>query len=42
LANAERLFLRAPQQGQIEPAGETYHGQIRRLAAFGDRLDDPW
>ena len=37
----ERLFLRAPEQGKIDPAGETDHGEFGRLAAFDDRLDDP-
>jgi hypothetical protein len=41
LADAERLLLRAPEQGEIDPTGETDHGEVRRLAAFGDRLDDP-
>ena len=39
-ADTERLLLGAPEQGQIDPAGETDHGEVRRLAAVGDRLDD--
>ena len=41
LADAERLFLRAPEQGESEPPGETDHREVRRLAAFGNRLGDP-
>lgn len=40
LADAERLFLRAPEQGEIDPVGETHHGEVGRQAAFRDRLDD--
>jgi hypothetical protein len=39
LAETERLFLRVPEQGKIDPPGEGYDGQIRRLAAFNNRLD---
>ena len=41
VAHADGLFLRAPQEREIEPAGETYHGEVRRLATFRNRLDDP-
>ena len=40
LAEVERLFLRAPEQGKINPPGEAYNRQIRRLPAFDNRLDD--
>ncbi len=31
---------RERQKAALRPAGETYNGEIRRLAAFDDRLDD--
>jgi hypothetical protein len=34
------MFLRAPEQGKINPPGEAYNSQIRRLPAFDNRLDD--
>lgn len=33
-AQTERLFLRAPEQGKIDPSGEGHNGQVWRLAAF--------
>jgi hypothetical protein len=42
LVETERLFLRAPEQGKIDPAGEGYDGQILGLAAFNNRFDYPW
>ena len=36
----ERLFLGAPEKGKINPPGEVYNRQIRRLLAFDNRLDD--
>jgi hypothetical protein len=41
LAGSERLFLRAPEQREIEPSGEGDDRQIRWLAAFDDCLNDP-
>jgi len=38
-ADAERLFLGAPEEREIDPAHETDHGEVGRLAAFRDRLD---
>jgi len=40
LAEVERLFLRAPEQRKINPPGEGYNSQIRRLPAFDNRLDN--
>jgi putative transposase len=37
-ADAERLFLRAPEEGKIDPAGETDHGEVGRLAASSRNL----
>jgi hypothetical protein len=42
LAETERLFLRPPEQGKIDPSGEGHNAQICRMAAFNDRLDYPW
>jgi hypothetical protein len=39
--DAERLFLLAPEDGEIESAGDTDPGSVRWLAAFGGRLHDP-
>jgi|SRR5208337_3057433 len=41
-AEAECRFLRAPGQGEINPAAEPYHREVGRLATRRDRLDDPW
>ena len=41
-AAPERLLLGAPQQRQVDSAGELDDAQVRRLMAFGDRLHDPW
>jgi len=41
LANAERLFLCAPGEGNIDSSGEHHYAQIRRLAPFNSRLDYP-
>src|SRR5579863_7921009 len=38
----ERLFLRAPEQGEIDPSGERHYAQVRGLVAFDNRLDHPW
>ena len=42
LAETERLFLRVPDQWEIDPLGESHDGQIWGLAAFNNRLDHPW
>ncbi len=39
--DVESLFLRPPEQGEIRPAGETDHGDVRRLGAFDDCRRDP-
>jgi hypothetical protein len=36
--HAERLFLRSPEQWEIQPAGEADHGEVGRLAAFESSL----
>jgi hypothetical protein len=41
-AETERLFLRAPEQGKIDPSGEGHDAQVWQLAAFNNRLDHPW
>lgn len=41
LAEAEGLFLRAPEQGKSDPPGEKYDRQLPRLVAFDNRLDNP-
>ena len=35
------LLLRTPERGQFNPLGHCDGGKVPRLAAFGDRLDDP-
>jgi hypothetical protein len=35
------MFLRAPEQGKIDPSGEGHKAQVWRLAAFNNRLNYP-
>ncbi len=40
-SETERMFLRAPEQGKIDPSGEGHKAQVWRLAAFNNRLNYP-
>ncbi len=41
LSGFQSLLLRAPERGQFDSLGHCDGAELRRLAAFGDRLDDP-
>ena len=41
LSNVQSVLLRLPERGQFDSLGHCEGGKVRRLAAFGDRLDDP-
>src|SRR5208282_4068491 len=40
MKSSERLLLCPPKQGKIEPSGEVDDGQLGRLVAFDNRLDN--
>jgi len=42
LSGFQSLLLRAPERGQFDSLGHCDGAELRRLAAFGNRLDDPW
>ncbi len=40
LSNVQSLLLPTPERGQFDSLGHCEGGEVRRLAPFGDRLDD--